>query len=254
MRVQGAQLGRGAPARTQLLDLLVEQSRLERGDLVALPDYLVGQALVALFEPAKERGLVGHGLARRPGAGNDLRILGADAVHEVNLIEQLAEPVRLEDHADQVRPSMLVGRDQIGGQRVGRALEPVLEVHQAVARLQQRGLHVPEFVLASRQLVLELGQVLIGGGEPLSGGVDLRRVTSDLRAQRGRRRLPGADLALEIPRARGGQAASQQHRRDDQDRGGSGGSEAVADGRHADGREQHKKARGRPVIRAPRRR
>ena len=84
---------------------------------------------------------------------------------------------------------------------MGGALEPVLEVHETIARLQQRGLNVPELVLASGQLVLELGQLLIGGRESLRRDVDLGRVTSDLRVERGRRRLAGADLALEVPRA-----------------------------------------------------
>ena len=201
MCVEGVELGRVVAAGAHLLNLLVEQRGLKRGDLVALPDHLVGEALIALFEPAEERGLAGHRLARCPGARDDLRILRSDAVHEVDLIEQLIEPVRLEDHADQVGLSVLVGRDQVGGQRVGRALEPVLEVHETVARLQQRGLHIPQLVLASGQLVLELGQVLVGGRESLRRDVDLGRVTSDLRVQRGRRRLAGADLALEVPRA-----------------------------------------------------
>ena len=77
----------------------------------------------AILQPARlHRGervrLLGDGDARGPGAVHDPRLLLADALEEVGLLEQVGEALRLDDDGDEVGLRVAVGGDEVRAQRV----------------------------------------------------------------------------------------------------------------------------------------
>ena len=85
-----------------------QQRSLDRGDLVALGEYVVGERPISLLQCAEPDGLPKHGVACGAGVADDRRVLVADPLEEVDLLKQLREAVRLEDHGHQVRLCSLV--------------------------------------------------------------------------------------------------------------------------------------------------
>ncbi len=145
------QLGAVGRAGAQLLDLAVEQRGADRRDLVALREDLVGERAITLLERGETFRLAEDLGARGARRADDLRVLVADPLHEVDLLQQIFESVGVEDHADEVGRAVLVGRDEVGCERVARLLEAVLELHEPVA--------------GGDQLILDLPQLGLAGGE-----------------------------------------------------------------------------------------
>jgi hypothetical protein len=238
------QLGRVAAAHAQLHDLLVQQRRLQSGDAVSLSEDLGGQRPVAPLECIEQSGLARHRPPGRARERHDLGVPQADPVQEADPLEQVGETVRGQDHRHQVGPALLVVGDEVGGQRVGRSLQPVLEKNQVVARADQRALNPAQLSLARGKRPLQHGQAPIRVGQAMSGRPDPRRFAGDLRAQRGGRGLAGADLALEIAGARRGQSTPEQQCRHNQTGGEAGAMTGV--GQEHEGTGQHHDANRTP--------
>ena len=79
--------------------------------------------------------------ARGAGQSHHRGVLVGDPGHVAHLVEQVAESVGLEHDRHHVGLLALVAGHEVGRQRGRRQVQAVLEVDQAVARLQQRGLH-----------------------------------------------------------------------------------------------------------------
>jgi hypothetical protein len=104
----------------------------------------------------------------------------ADAVQEVDPLEQIGEAVRLEDHRHQVRTPLFIARDQVGRERPGRALQAVLEIHEMVARPDKRMLGASKLLLTLAQRALHCGQAPVRVRQSVRGDVDPRGLVGDL--------------------------------------------------------------------------
>ena len=149
--------------------------------LVAPGEHLRRQRPIALLERGQQRGLTRHGRSGGASRTHDVGVLRADSAQEADLLEQVAEAMSLEDHAHQIRAPLLVVRDQVRRQRLGRALQPVLEVDQMVAGLDQLALGTSKLRLTGGQRALQRGQPPVRVDEAVGGGMDSRRLGGDLR-------------------------------------------------------------------------
>ncbi len=116
LSVDPGELRADVGASLQLADLFAQQRALKRRHLVALGEDVVGQRPVALFQVAEANRLGEHVAAGRPGVADDLRVLATDPLGEVDLLEQVRETVRGEDHRDEVGCPLLVLGPEVRGE------------------------------------------------------------------------------------------------------------------------------------------
>ena len=139
-----------------------DELALGGGDLVALRQDPLGGELLLLLELGELDGLVVGLVAQVAHPVGDLAVLLGDALEELGPLEQVAEPVRLEDDGQGVRAVRLVDLDEPGGQHAAggvelaaQPLEPVARLLELVAhRLEQLGLLAVEARLGALEAAL----------------------------------------------------------------------------------------------------
>ncbi len=221
--------------------LLAQQGGLERrGALAALLERL-GELEAALLHRRERVGLLRDLGARGARAVHDARVLLADPLEEVGLLEQVGEALRLDDDGDDVRLGVAIRRHEVRAQGVGRLVLAGNETRQAVARLRQGGLDAVELGLLGVDVGLHRGEATLGGGEARRRRADLGRLRGDGRAQP----LGAAGLRLD------GAVEVRARRADEDRRAGGGGQRQGAEQQEAAKGDGRHRRRGLRVRAAP---
>jgi hypothetical protein len=168
----------GAPGL--LGDLLVQQRRAQGRRVVALREHLRGQRPVARLKALQGRRLAGDLGPGGPGELQDAGVLVGHPGHEAHLVEQVGEALGAEDHRHDVGLAALVAGDEVRRQCGGGRVQPVLQVHQVIARRQQLGLDGLQLRHPRVEALLGGGQAGLGVGDAVGGAGDLTRVGGDL--------------------------------------------------------------------------
>ena len=99
----------------------------------------------------------------------------ADLLEEPDPLEQVAEAVGFEHHADEVRLLPFVARDEVRRQRSRREAKPVLQLEQVRASRQQLRLNRLELSLVDIQPLLDRAETRLRRREALVGLMHARR-------------------------------------------------------------------------------
>src|SRR3954452_719023 len=140
-------------ARAVETDARVDEILLERGDLVAVGKHDRGDAALAALEALQARG--GRGRVGPGGADerDDPLVLLGDALHELALLEQVGEPVAVQDHRGDVGVVGLVELNEPLPQRAPRLAEPRAQPDEPPALVAQLALELRQL----RTLAVEIG-------------------------------------------------------------------------------------------------
>jgi glycosyltransferase involved in cell wall biosynthesis len=104
-------------------------------------------------------------VAQGAHAMGDGPVLLGDALEELGPLEQVAEPVGLQDHGQGVGAVRLVDLDEAGGQHVARGLELAAQALEAVTRLLELVAHLLQLGLLALEALLGSLEAALGGGD-----------------------------------------------------------------------------------------
>ncbi len=119
------------------LQLTVHQREVQLGDLVALHEHRARLARVAGLQGRQTLGLGGHELLLHCHMRRRRRVLARDRLQVVDALDQVGEPVRLQDDRGDVRRRRLIGGDDLRDQHLAVARQLDLQRAQVGARRAQ---------------------------------------------------------------------------------------------------------------------
>jgi hypothetical protein len=158
----GAALGAGVVQRASLLVADARELHAPRDELLLdVDDLLValrddrGDLALAVFEPVEPPLGRNRFLLRGPHAVDDARVLLGHPLHELGALEQVGEPVGVEDHGHDVRLVGLVELDEPLAQRGARLGQPGAQLDEPDALLAQQGLEPVELGALALQVGLD---------------------------------------------------------------------------------------------------
>ena len=231
MRLQRSQLGALAIAGADVLQLATDQREVQLGDLVALHEHRARLTRVTGLQRRQPLGLGGHELLLHGHVGRRRRVLARDRLQVVDALDQVGEPVRLQDDGGDVRRRRLVGGDDLGHQHLAVARELNLQRAQAGARRAQLRAQARQHAALDAEARFQRAQPRLQVVDAALEPLDLVGVGADARAQLTFPRLRCGDAAFQASRRRATDRRSANGRR-----GGEGG------GGHQDGAREGKMA------------
>jgi hypothetical protein len=167
----------------QLHSLACQERALHHRRGIAGAQDVCDECAVASLEAVEARSLREHAHARGLRVTEDLGVLPADALHEVQTLEHVGEPIGLEDHRHHVGRFVLVARSEVRRQQPCCAVLSVLQSGQVIARRDHAALNGGQLCLACVEVRLQRRQACLRFANARARCVDSVGFGRDRRAQ-----------------------------------------------------------------------
>ncbi len=179
------------------------QQRVHPGERAGVQRGFVGDDAARRLEFDQPVGGEGRPRLRRARERDHRLLLLLGAVQEVEVLQQVGEAVRIEDHADEIRAVGFVARDELAGEQdpcprelAAESFQPGSLAHQSGVGGGERRLVVGELGADGRLAGLDERDLAVQRA-------DQRRKSAKARAQILLTRLLGPELRAELSDARG---------------------------------------------------